>query len=69
MDDIITLKANILGGMNQYILDLGDEDKYEIWFERGVPDGADEDDLIDLASDDSIFRSICEVFGWLIKRP
>ena len=68
MNNIIILKANILGGMNEYILDLGDEDIYEVWFTYGVPDGATEEMLISLAEDDSIFRDICKLFGELIKQ-
>ena len=66
-DELVNLKASILDEMNRYILNLGDEDIYEIWFEQGVPDGADEGMLMSLAEDDSIFRSICGLFGWLIK--
>lgn len=64
----ITLRSNILGGMNAYILDVvGDEDKIDVWFGDGIPDGADEDDLLDIAADDQDFKEICELFYRLIK--
>lgn len=64
----VVLRANILGGMNSYILDVvGDEDKIDIWFGDGIPDGCDEDDLLDIAADDQDFKEICELFYRLIK--
>ena len=67
-NEIIVLKANLLGGMNDYILnEIGDEEIFDTWFALGVPDGADEDELISIAQDDAEFRRICGVFGSLIE--
>ena len=50
------LRANILGGMNAYVLDvIGDELGTEIWFQCGVPDGADEEMLMEIAEDEKEF--------------
>ena len=66
--DIITLRMNLLGGMNSYIIDvIGDEDIYERWWMVGVPDGADEDTLREIAEDEEEFNRICKVFGNLIN--
>ena len=62
----ITLKANILGGLNSYILGLGDENILEPWFMCGVPDGCTEDELMEIAEDDDEFRRIAKTFAKLI---
>ena len=62
------LKQNILGGMDSYIRELGDEDIWEVWIAYGVPDGATEDDLQFIAEDDELWRDTCGLFGQLIKR-
>ena len=43
-EDLI-LRMNILGGMNSFVLALGDEDILEGWITYGVQDEATEDDL------------------------
>jgi hypothetical protein len=62
----IVLKANILGGMNSYILGLGDEDILEPWLMCGVPDGCTEEELMEIAEDDDEFRRIAKEFAKLI---
>ena len=60
----ILKRVNILKDMNNYILDvIGDEDIYEIWWTFGVPDGADDDDLLEIAENESQFNYICYQFG------
>lgn len=61
------LRANILGGMNTYILDVvGDECITESWLMCGVPDGCTEDELMEIAEDVDDFRSIVKEFAKLI---
>lgn len=63
------LRANILGGMNEYILEcVGDEDIIQKWLADGVPDGADEDDLMEIAEDRREFERIAYLFGNLVCR-
>ena len=62
------LKQNILGGIDSYIRELGDEDIWEVWIANGVPDGATEDDLQFIAEDDELWRDTCNLFGQLLKR-
>lgn len=64
--DVILLRANLLGGMNSYILELGDEDIYEVWFAYGIPDQCDIDTLMDIAKDEMEFNRISHLFGNLI---
>lgn len=61
--EIQILRANILGGMNSYVLDaIGDELASEIWFQCGIPDSADEDDLMEIAEDEKEFKRITKWF-------
>ena len=68
MTELTLLKMNLLGGMDSYIRELGDEDIWEVWIANGVPDGATEDDLRFIAEDDELWRDTCNLFGQLIKR-
>lgn len=65
MDDIL-LRANLLGGMNSYIIQLGDEEILEPWFMCGVPDGCTEKELMEIAEDEDEFRRITKEFAELI---
>ena len=62
----IVLKANILGGLNSYILGLGDEEILEPWLMCGVPDGCTEEELMEIAEDEEEFRRIAKEFAKLI---
>jgi len=64
--DMTLLKANLLGGMNAYIIELGDEDILEPWLMCGVPDGCTEEELMEIAEDDEEFRRIVKEFAKLI---
>lgn len=64
--DIVLLRANLLGGMNSYIIELDDEDILEPWLMCGVPDGSTEEDLMEIAEDEEEFRSIVKEFAKLI---
>ena len=68
MTELTLLKMNLLGGMDSYIRELGDEDIWEVWIAYGIPDGATEDDLQFIAEDDELWRDTCGLFGQLIKR-
>ena len=54
MTELTLLKMNLLGGMDSYIRELGDEGIWEVWIAYGVPDGATEDDLQFIAEDDEL---------------
>lgn len=61
MNEITILRMNILGGMNEYVLNhVEDEDLIvNDWFANGVPDGGDEDDLRSMAEDEELW--LCAV--------
>ena len=66
-NEFLTLRANILGGMDDYIRNvIGDDRVTEIWNERGIEDGVNEDTLVEVADDDELWSSICYLFGNLI---
>lgn len=62
-NEMIVLKMNILGGMNDYVLDvIGDEELTNMWLMCGVPDGATEDDLRELAEDEELWLDCINTF-------
>ena len=68
-DEMITLRMNILGGMNSYLLDNIDDDEYLIsdWWAVGVPDGATEDDLRTMAEDEELWLDAVNSFARCAK--
>ena len=58
----------LLKGMNQYIMDLGDEEVYETWFTLGVPDEPTDDDYECIAEDLTLWVFVCKVFNGIIKK-
>lgn len=61
------LRANLLGGMNEYILaNVTDEKKLQTWSMYGVPDDCDEEELMEIAEEDFCFRTIARTFSELI---
>ena len=65
--DMTALRIGFLKDMHNYIIDMGDEDIYEIWIEEGVPDEPDEEIFEFIASNDDDWREVCELFGKLVK--
>lgn len=60
-------RIELLKGMNQYIIDLGDEEVYETWISLGVPDEPTEEDYESIAEEREIWVYVCKLFGRLIK--
>lgn len=60
-------RIELLKGMNQYIIDFGDEELYNEWFRCGVPDEATEDDYEFIAGDTEEWAYVCQLFGRLIR--
>lgn len=61
--EMIQLRMNMLGGMNSYVLDkIGEENIIDHWNQYGVPNEADEDDLRDIAEDDTLWTEACKAF-------
>ena len=69
MDTIIILRAEMLGSMDLYVREtIGDDLLTDIWNCDGVPDGADEIDILEIASDEEQFANICGVFHKTLVR-
>jgi len=61
------LRADILLGMNSYILEcIGDEFVTQRWLADGIPDGADVDEVREIAEDEREFERISYLFGNLV---
>ena len=67
MSEIIILRANIMGGMNEYIREIGDEDLWELWIEV-FPDECSENELMELAEDETIWLDVIKRFAWCCKQ-
>ena len=52
--------------MNNFIINLGDEDIWEAWITTGIPDAPQEDDYEFFANDDNEWYELCELFGRLV---
>ena len=61
-------RIELLKGMNQYIIDLGDEEAWYDWIGVGVPDEATEDDYEFIADDIEAWVGVCQLFGQLVDK-
>ena len=60
-------RANLLGYMDNVLREkCDDEFQFERWLICGVPDGATEDDLLDIAGDDTLYYDCLELFVKLL---
>ena len=67
-NEIQVLRANLLGGMDAYVREhLDDENYLMAWLELGVPDGADEEELMEIAEDEKEFNRITDIFSNIIS--
>jgi hypothetical protein len=66
-DELVTLRMNMLGGMNEYVKCMNDEDAYYNHWICIVPDECTEEDLEDIAEDDESFNDVVECFAALVK--
>ena len=67
MEDMTQLKANILGGMNAYVLENFNDEFSLDWWSFYVPKDITEEELIAIAKDERKFKTICFTFGKLVK--
>lgn len=64
--EALILRANLLGGMDSYVKELGDEEIWMDWITEGIPDECDEETLMEIAEDESEFIRITRVFCNLV---
>jgi len=60
------MRINFVHQMHDFIINLGDEEIYEVWIMGGVPDEPCEEDFEYFADDATNFRELCELFGKLV---
>lgn len=65
-DEMILLKANLMGGMNEYIKEIGDEEIYDLWVQV-FPDECDEETLMEMAEDNEIWKCVVNRFAACLK--
>ena len=65
-DKALKERFEILKSMNSIIRVMNDEGAYLEWIYT-IPDQADDDELMDCASDSEIFKEACEVFRDIMK--
>ena len=61
-------RVYLLKMMNQYIIDLGDEDIWMDWITLGIPDEPQEDDYLFFAESDDQWVYICDLFSKLVNK-
>lgn len=66
MSDLQILRMNILGGMNEYVRELGDEDAWEIWTNI-FPDECDEDELAEIVGNDDLWVDCINHFAYVCR--
>lgn len=66
--EVINAREKLLKAMNDYILEvIGDDDVTDTWLAVGVPDCANEEDFLEIASDVKAWTRIVNNFSRLIK--
>ena len=65
--ELVKTRIDLAKQMNNFIINLGDEDIWEAWITTGIPDAPQEDDYEFFANDDDEWNELCELFGRLVK--
>ena len=65
--DLIKTKMQIMREMDNYLLQIGDDDIYDIWIET-FPDECDDTLLHEMAENDSIWLDVIDSFGFCCRR-
>lgn len=61
-DELTLLRANILGGINEYIKEAMDSDEqWLFWVTYGLPDECDEETLMEIAEDGEDFYKMLRI--------
>lgn len=65
--ELLKTRIEIAKQMNDFIINLGDEEIWETWITSGIPDEPQEDDYALFVIDDDEWNELCELFGTLVK--
>lgn len=58
----------MLLGIQKMVMSFNNEDMISPWLSLGVPDGADTEEILDMANDDEDFRYCVSLFMSLMRR-
>ena len=62
-EELIKLRINFLWDFHKYIIELGDEEIYLAWIEEGIPDEPSDDDMKEIAEDDTLWVETVKIFS------
>lgn len=65
-EEMRKIRLELVHQMHDYIMNIGDEDIYDVWMTECIPDEPCEDDFEWFANDTNEFKEICAVFGRLV---
>ena len=65
-DELVKTRITLLKQMNDYIINLGDEDIWTTWITLGVPDCPSEEDFFYIADSNVEWQDVCKLFGMLV---
>lgn len=66
--EIVELRAKFLKQMDDYVRDsIGDETITDYWLSMGLPDGADDDEIREIAEDDEEWVEMVEAFAYCLR--
>lgn len=68
-DELTLLRANILGGLNEYIkATCEDETDWELWVTLGLPDECDEETLMEIAENGNDFWRLLRIASSVVDQ-
>ena len=63
MKEIYKLRVNFLKQFDKYVRDdIGDENITDYWLQYGIPDGSDDEDLLEIAKDEEQWVDMVNAF-------
>ena len=67
MNDIKILRMNLMGGMNAYVHELGDEDLLDYWYRNVFPDEVPEEIIVEYAENDDLWLEVVQAFAKIVR--
>lgn len=63
-DELVAIRTQLVKDMDKYLrARVNDENVFELWLMCAVPDGADEQDFIDIAEDNDLWLDTVRTFA------
>ena len=67
-EELVKIRIKLAKQMNNYIINLGDEDIWWDWIQLGIPDAPQEDDFEFFAENDDDWIELCSLFEQLTRK-